>query len=63
VITTRSTGSANNAIQLSHNSIAGQDNPSILAQMYESLSLEAKKFSGLPDEILNGPDKIHVSAR
>jgi hypothetical protein len=26
--------------------------------MYESLSLEAKKFPGLTDEILNGLDKI-----
>lgn len=50
------------AIQLSHNSISGQDNPSILAQLYESLDLDAKKFSGLTDDILQDLDKISVSA-
>lgn len=50
------------AIQLSHNSISGTDNPSILARMYESLDLEAKKFSGLTDDILGDLDKIQVSA-
>jgi ParB-like chromosome segregation protein Spo0J len=50
------------AIQLSHNSIAGEDNPSILAQLYEGLDLEAKKFSGLTDGILKGLNKMQVSA-
>jgi hypothetical protein len=50
------------AIQLSHNSISGTDNPSILAKMYESLDLDAKKFSGLTDDILSDLDKIQVSA-
>lgn len=40
------------AIQLSHNSISGEDNASILAQMYEGLELDAKKFSGLTDDVL-----------
>jgi len=62
VITTLLDEERKNAIQLSHNSIAGQDNPSILAQVYESLGLEAKKFSGLTDEILKGLEKIQVSA-
>lgn len=42
------------AIQLSHNSISGQDNQSLLAQMYEGLDLDAKKFSGLTDDVLAG---------
>lgn len=39
-------------IQLSHNSINGQDDPSILAKLYEGLDLDSKKFSGLTDDIL-----------
>lgn len=38
------------AIQLSHNAIHGQDNPSILAQMWADLGLDAKKFSGLTED-------------
>jgi len=38
------------AIQLSHNSISGQDDPSILLQLYESLSLDEKLYSGLTDD-------------
>jgi hypothetical protein len=38
------------AIQLSHNSINGQDDPSILLQLYESLSLDEKLYSGLTDD-------------
>jgi len=50
------------AIQLSHNSISGQDNPAILATLYENLDLDAKKFSGLTDDILADLGKISVSA-
>ena len=38
------------AIQLSHNSIGGQDDPSILLALYESLSLDEKLYSGLTDD-------------
>jgi hypothetical protein len=54
VITTPLSEDRKTAIQLSHNSITGQDNPNVLAKMYESLDLEAKKFSGLTDAVLDG---------
>lgn len=38
------------AIQLAHNSINGQDDPSILLALYESLSLDEKLYSGLTDD-------------
>lgn len=38
------------AIQLSHNSINGQDDPSVLLNLYESLSLDEKLYSGLTDD-------------
>lgn len=39
------------AIQLSHNSISGQDDQVILKELYEELeSIELKKYSGLTDE-------------
>ncbi|MBZ9683231.1 ParB/RepB/Spo0J family partition protein [Mesorhizobium sp. CO1-1-2] len=42
------------AIQLSHNSINGEDDQSLLAQLYASLDIDAKKFSGLDDSVLSG---------
>ena len=42
------------AIQLSHNSIAGQDDPATLKLLYEEiLDVEAKKYSGLDDKTLD----------
>jgi len=38
------------AIQLAHNAIAGQDDPSILADLYSALDLNWKKYSGLTDD-------------
>lgn len=38
------------ALQLSHNSLTGQDDPSILFELYDSLSLDEKLFSGLTDD-------------
>lgn len=46
------------AIQLSHNAISGQDNRSILAELYGELDLDARKYSGLTDEMLGGFDKL-----
>jgi hypothetical protein len=48
------------AIQLSHNSISGQDNPSILAQMWEGLGLDAKKFSGLTEDDIGDFKNIKI---
>jgi len=41
------------AIQLSHNSINGQDDPSVLLQLYETLSLDEKLYSGVTDDDFN----------
>lgn len=47
------------AIQLSHNSIAGQDDPATLKLLYEEiLDAEAKKYSGLDDKTLDLLDKF-----
>lgn len=57
VITTPLSEERKYAIQLSHNAISGQDNPSILAKMWEQLDLDSKKYSGLTDDdILNFQD-------
>ena len=47
------------ALQLSHNAIAGQDDASILAELYESLSLEAKLYSGLTDDDFEGLEELN----
>ena len=47
------------AIQLSHNAIAGQDDPATLKILYESiLDTEMKKYSGLDDKTLELLDKF-----
>src|SRR3984957_2089486 len=38
------------ALQLSHNAIAGQDDPSVLRSLYDELSFEWKEYSGLTDD-------------
>ena len=38
------------AIQLSHNSITGQDDPSQLKALYDDLDLDWKQYSGLTDD-------------
>lgn len=38
------------AIQLSHNSITGQDNAGILLELYNDLDLDMKKYSGLSED-------------
>lgn len=47
------TNSQRVAIQLSHNSIAGQDDAAVLKELYESIDdVNYKKYSGLDDEML-----------
>jgi hypothetical protein len=47
------------AIQLSHNSIVGQDDPATLKSLYEKiLDTDLKKYSGLDDKTLDLLDKI-----
>lgn len=54
VITTPLSEKRKVAIQLSHNSINGEDDQSLLAQLYASLDIDSKKFSGLDDSVLSG---------
>lgn len=61
VITTPLNEERKVALQLSHNAVAGQDNPSLLAELYASLSLDAKIFSGLTDEVLD-LDKLNLGS-
>jgi hypothetical protein len=39
------------AIQLSHNALSGKDDPNILREIYESLSLDWKKYSAVYEEM------------
>jgi hypothetical protein len=39
------------AIQLSHNAISGKDDPNVLAELYSSMDLIWKEYSGLSDEL------------
>lgn len=59
VITTPLTEERKAAIQLSHNAVTGQDNPTVLADMYRQLGLDAKMFSGLTDAVLD-LDKLTI---
>jgi hypothetical protein len=44
------------AIQLAHNKIAGRDDPNTLQQLYESLGIESRIYTGLSDEDFKLPD-------
>ena len=50
VVMTEMTEQERIALQLSHNAIVGQDDPSLLYQLYAGLDLEAKLYSGLDDD-------------
>lgn len=43
------------AIQLSHNAITGQDDPSLLEMLYGQLGFEDKMYSGLTDAMFVAP--------
>ena len=60
LITTQVSDSRLRAIQLSHNAISGQDDISILTQLYESLDLDEKLYSGLTDDDFD-IEKVDVS--
>lgn len=49
------------AIQLSHNAITGEDDITKLSLMYTDLSLGAKKFSGLNDDVFDAFEKLSVA--
>lgn len=48
------------AIQLSHNSIAGQDDPNILLELYAALDLGEKLYSGVTDDMLKLLPEIDI---
>lgn len=49
-ITSELTDQQRVAIQLSHNAVVGQDDPSILQELYATLDLDWKEYSGLTDD-------------
>ena len=53
-ITSTLTRKQRTAIQLSHNAIVGQDDPSMLHDLYAGLDLSAKTYSGLTDDDFKG---------
>lgn len=51
------------AIQLSHNAIAGQDDPATLKQLYDSLTdVDLRKYAGLDDKTLDLLDQVDVGS-
>ncbi|USK72668.1 ParB/RepB/Spo0J family partition protein [Peribacillus asahii] len=49
------------AIQLSHNSISGEDDPIILQELYDEIDdLSLKYYAGLDDKMLEQLDKIQI---
>jgi len=60
-IMTRLTAEQRVAIQLSHNAIAGQDDPSILAELWAELDFDLKEYSGLTEEDLAGITEIDAT--
>lgn len=49
------------ALQLSHNAIAGQDDPNILRSLYDELDFSWKTYSGLTDDAFDLKD-LDISA-
>lgn len=49
------------AIQLSHNSIVGEDDPNVLLDLYSHLDLSFKTYSGLTDDYFKGLDELDTS--
>ncbi|MDT9689453.1 ParB/Srx family N-terminal domain-containing protein [Streptomyces sp. P9(2023)] len=51
------------ALQLSHNAIAGQDDPAILKELYDELeNVEWRQYTGLDDKTLDLLEKVDVSS-
>lgn len=49
------------ALQLSHNAIAGEDDPAILKQLYDRLSdVDLRSYSGLDDKTLKLLDEVKI---
>ncbi|MEU8888719.1 ParB N-terminal domain-containing protein [Streptomyces sp. NPDC048442] len=51
------------ALQLSHNAIAGQDDPAILKELYDELeNVEWRQYTGLDDRVLDLLKKVDVAS-
>lgn len=50
------------AIQLSHNSIAGEDDPALLKQLYAELDIEWRQYAALDDKQLGELAQVDVGA-
>lgn len=48
-------------IQLSHNSLVGEDDPATLKQLYDSLDIDLRPYSGLDDKTLDMLSKVSAS--
>lgn len=48
-------------IQLAHNAVTGQDDLSVLEQLYESLDLDGKQYSGLTDDLFSSLKDLSLS--
>lgn len=60
-ITSELTEQQRRAIQLSHNALTGKDDPSILREIYESLSLDWQKYSAVYEEMFKLDEEKAVS--
>jgi len=49
------------AIQLSHNALTGKDDPNLLREIYESLSLDWKKYSAVYEEMFKLDEEKAIS--
>ena len=61
-ITSSLTKRQRTAIQLSHNSIEGQDDPNTLRELYESLDFDTKFYSGLSDDVFSKIETLDVGS-
>ena len=61
-VTSPLTKSQRIAIQLSHNSIEGQDDPNTLRELYESLDFDTKFYSGLSDDVFNKIEPLDIGS-
>lgn len=61
-ITTELSETRLTGLQLSHNAITGQDDQSLLADLYSSLDLEGRKYSGLTDDAFAGLDNLGLAS-
>jgi ParB-like nuclease family protein len=48
-------------IQLAHNAVSGQDDLSILEELYEGLDLSSKEYSGLTDDAFTSLQNLNLS--